>query len=87
MDEPTAALGVRETARVEELIERLRSEGLAVLVISHNFEQVMRISQQVWVMRQGLVTAGLRTADTTARDLVAFITGARGPDVDGERAT
>jgi len=76
MDEPTAALGVRETGRVEELIERLRSDGLAVLVISHNFEQVMRISQHVWVMRQGRVTTGMRTQDTTARDLVAFITGA-----------
>jgi ABC-type sugar transport system ATPase subunit len=87
MDEPTAALGVRETARVEELIERLRSQGLAVLVISHNFDQVMRISQQVWVMRRGRVTAGMRTADTTARDLVAFITGARGPEVDGQEAS
>ena len=87
MDEPTAALGVRETGRVEELIERLRAQGLAVLVISHNFEQVMRISQQVWVMRRGRVTAGMRTADTTARDLVAFITGARGPDVDEQPAT
>jgi ribose transport system ATP-binding protein len=86
MDEPTAALGVRETARVEELIERLRSEGLAVLVISHNFEQVMRISQHVWVMRRGQVTAGMRTAETTARDLVAFITGARGSNGDGKEA-
>ncbi|HEX2053961.1 MAG TPA: ATP-binding cassette domain-containing protein [Actinomycetota bacterium] len=86
MDEPTAALGVRETARVEELIERLRADGLAVIVISHNFEQVMRISQQVWVMRRGRVTAGMRTSDTTGQDLVAFITGAKGPDVDGQAA-
>src|SRR4029450_8228389 len=53
MDEPTAALGVQETAKVEELILRLRDEGHAVLLISHNFAQVMRLSDHVWVMRAG----------------------------------
>ena len=61
MDEPTAALGVQETARVEELILRLRDEGHAVLLISHNFEQVMRLSDQVWVMRAGRCVGGRRT--------------------------
>ena len=46
MDEPTAALGVQETARVEELILGLRDAGLAVLLISHNFDQVMRLADQ-----------------------------------------
>ena len=58
MDEPTAALGVQETARVEELIVRLRDEGHAVLLISHNFDQVLRLSDQVWVMRAGRCVAG-----------------------------
>ncbi|MEV6032429.1 ATP-binding cassette domain-containing protein [Nonomuraea sp. NPDC052116] len=76
MDEPTAALGVQETARVEELILRLRDEGHAVLLISHNFAQVMRLSQQVWVMRAGRCVGGRRTADTTGEEIVALITGA-----------
>ena len=76
MDEPTAALGVRETARVEELILRLRADGLAVLLISHNFDQVMRLSNQVWVMRSGGLVGGRRTDQTSGTELVAMITGA-----------
>lgn len=76
MDEPTAALGVRETARVEELILRLRDEGMAVLIISHNFDQVMRLSNQVWVMRSGHLVGGRRTNETSGTELVAMITGA-----------
>jgi len=76
MDEPTAALGVQETARVEELILRLRDEGHAVLLISHNFDQVMRLSDQVWVMRAGRCVAGRRTVDTTGQEIVGLITGA-----------
>jgi simple sugar transport system ATP-binding protein len=77
MDEPTAALGVQETARVEELVLRLRDEGHAVLLISHNFAQVMRLSDQVWVMRAGRCVGGRRTADTTGEEIVSLITGAR----------
>lgn len=76
MDEPTAALGVQETARVEQLITRLREEGHAILLISHNFEQVLRLSQQVWVMRAGRCVAGRRTAATTGEEIVGLITGA-----------
>jgi len=76
MDEPTAALGVQETAKVEELILRLRDEGHAVFLISHNFDQVMRLSNQVWVMRAGRCVAGRRTADTNAQEIVGLITGA-----------
>ncbi len=76
MDEPTAALGVQETARVEELILRLRDEGHAVLLISHNFDQVVRLSDQVWVMRAGRCVAGRRTAATTGQEIVGLITGA-----------
>ena len=76
MDEPTAALGVQETARVEELILRLRNEGHAVLLVSHNFAQVMRLSDQVWVMRSGQCVAGRRTDQTTGEEIVALITGA-----------
>lgn len=77
MDEPTAALGVQETAKVEELILKLRDDGHSVLLISHNFSQVMRLSDQVWVMRAGRCVAGRRTTDTTGDEIVALITGSR----------
>lgn len=75
MDEPTAALGVQETAKVEELILRLRDEGHTVLLISHNFAQVMRLSDHVWVMRAGRCVAGRRTTETTGDEIVSLITG------------
>jgi ABC-type sugar transport system ATPase subunit len=80
MDEPTAALGVQETARVEELIARLRTEGHAIVLISHNFSQVLRLSDAVWVMRAGRCVAGRRTTDTDGDEIVALITGARPGD-------
>jgi ABC-type sugar transport system ATPase subunit len=84
MDEPTAALGVRETARVEELILRLRDDGMAVLIISHNFDQVMRLSNQVWVMRSGQLVGGRRTTETSGTELVAMITGASEEQIASE---
>jgi D-xylose transport system ATP-binding protein len=77
MDEPTAALGVQETAKVEQLILKLRDDGHSVLLISHNFSQVMRLSDQVWVMRAGRCVAGRRTSETTGDEIVALITGSR----------
>ncbi len=64
------------TARVEELILRLRDDGIAVLIISHNFDQVMRLSNRVWVMRSGYLVGGRRTEETNGTELVAMITGA-----------
>lgn len=78
MDEPTAALGVRETAGVEELITRLRSEGIAQLIISHDLEQVMRLSDSIWVMRRGTTVAKLITRETSNATIVAAITGLEG---------
>ena len=75
MDEPTAALGVRETAKVEALIRDLIARGLGLIVISHNLDQVMRLSARVWVMRGGRVVGGLRTAEASNELLVSMITG------------
>ncbi len=75
MDEPTAALGVQETALVEELILKLRSEGHSVLLVSHNFDQVMRLTDQVWVMRAGRCVGGRRTVQTDGQEIVGMITG------------
>lgn len=86
MDEPTAALGVQETAKVEQLIQNLRDEGHAIILISHNFDQVLRLSDAVWVMRAGRCVAGRRTAQTNGDEIVALITGARRGDLDDERS-
>jgi len=77
MDEPTAALGVRETAKVEQLITRLSERGISVLLVSHNMAQVKKITHRVLVLRRGRLVAERRTADVSAEDVVSLITGAR----------
>ena len=75
MDEPTAALGVAETSRVEELIHSLKARKLAVLLISHSLDQVFRLSDRICVLRRG-VQVGLRTTShTTNNEIVSMITG------------
>ena len=80
MDEPTAALGVAETERVEDLIRRLRDQGKSILLVSHNFDQVLRVCDQIWVLRQGRIVGGRRAADTNGRELVDMITGVQHSD-------
>ena len=75
MDEPTAALGVQETAKVETLIRDLVTRGIGIIVISHNLEQVMRLSTRIWVMRGGRVVDGIPTEQASKEDVVAMITG------------
>lgn len=79
MDEPTAALGVEETERVLSIIERLREQGLTVLVISHNLEHVFRCADFIAVMHRGQVTAVLPTSEVTRQDIVARIMGSPVP--------
>lgn len=75
MDEPTAALGLRERGAVETLIGNLRHEGIAQLIISHDLEQVMRISDSIWVMRGGRTIAQWRTKEVDRTQVVAAIAG------------
>jgi len=75
-DEPTAALGVKESAEVAHLIERLKNQGITVIIISHNFEEVLTLSDLVWVMRQGKAIASRNASEVSGRDLVALLTGA-----------
>jgi D-xylose transport system ATP-binding protein len=76
MDEPTAALGVRETAAVEELIGRLRSRGTSVLLISHDMPQVLRLCDTVTVLRHGRTVSSRPVGQLSSDRLVALITGA-----------
>ncbi|UWZ41260.1 sugar ABC transporter ATP-binding protein [Dactylosporangium matsuzakiense] len=75
LDEPTAALGVEQTAQVLGLIRRLRDRGLAVLVISHNLADVRAVSDRIVVLRLGRNAGEFRTADVAPEAVVAAITG------------
>lgn len=75
MDEPTAALGVAETARVEQTITRLRERGLAVLVVSHNLEQVFRLADRICVLRRGNQIGVVDADQVTGDQVVSMITG------------
>ena len=78
LDEPTAALGVRQTAQVLELIRRLRERGLGVVVISHNLADVFEVADRIYVMRLGRKAGDYRVDETTREEIVAAITGADG---------
>jgi len=75
MDEPTAALGVEQQAKVGELIVNVRDQGLPVVLISHNLPQVYEICDRVVVLFHGRVIAELRPKDSSIDEIVAFITG------------
>lgn len=76
LDEPTAALGVEQTLMVKDLIRRLRENGLAVVVISHNLVDVFDVSDRIIVMRLGTRVATYQTHTTNQQEVVAAITGA-----------
>ncbi len=76
MDEPTAALGPAETRAVEEVIAGLRDRGFAVLIISHNLEQVFRLVDRVWVLRRGRMIGNRWLSSSTPEEIVSMITGA-----------
>jgi simple sugar transport system ATP-binding protein len=84
MDEPTAALGVVQTARVLDLIRSVRDRGIAVVLISHNMPQVIEIADRVEVLRLGQRVATLRREDATVNRLVTAMTS--GADPEGETA-
>ena len=76
LDEPTAALGVVQTAQVLELVRRLRDNGLGVVVISHNLENVFAVADRIVVLRLGRVAATFDRRTTPREEVVAAITGA-----------
>jgi D-xylose transport system ATP-binding protein len=76
LDEPTAALGVAQTAQVLALIARLRERGLGVVVISHNLSDVFQVTDRIFVLRLGRRAASFATASANTEDVLAAITGA-----------
>ncbi len=75
-DEPTSAMGIKETVAVLKLIRRLAEQGFGVIVVSHNMEQVFNISDRICIMRQGEIVDYVKTNQVNPQDVVAMITGA-----------
>jgi simple sugar transport system ATP-binding protein len=76
MDEPTAALGVPEQLKVLELIRTLRHQGVPVILISHNMQDVFAVADRVIVMRRGSKAGEARISDTNENDVVGMMVGA-----------
>ncbi len=75
LDEPTAALGVAETAKVEGIVLSLKQRNIGVLIISHSLDQVFRLSDRICVLRRGKQIGVRRTAETDKNEIIAMITG------------
>ena len=78
MDEPTAALGVQETAQVENIIRGLKERGVPLILVSHNLRQVFDLVDRIVVFRRGRIVASLRRDETDGNDIVSYITGVKG---------
>jgi ABC-type sugar transport system ATPase subunit len=76
MDEPTAALGVRESKMVLEVIRRVRDSGAAVIMISHSMPEVFEVADTITILRLGRTVRQVRSSETTMTAVVAFMTGA-----------
>jgi ABC-type sugar transport system ATPase subunit len=76
LDEPTAALGVRESRKVLDLIAQLRAEGNAVILITHNMEHVLELADRAVVLRQGRKVGELKPEKGNQQELVSMIVGA-----------
>jgi ABC-type sugar transport system ATPase subunit len=76
LDEPTAALGLRESRKVLDLIHQLRAEGNAVILITHNMEHVVELADRAVVLRQGNMVGEIKPTAENKQDLVAMIVGA-----------
>ena len=76
MDEPTAALGVKESRLVEDLMLSLKERGIALLLVSHNIDQVLRVCDELLVLRRGRMVGVYERGDLSVRDVVSLIVGA-----------
>jgi D-xylose transport system ATP-binding protein len=86
LDEPTAALGVAQTAQVLELVKRLGEQGLAVLLISHNLHDVFEVADSITVLRLGQNVAEFKRTETSQQEVVEAITAGQLSKVPGQEA-
>jgi D-xylose transport system ATP-binding protein len=77
LDEPTAALGVAQTEQVLNLVRRLADSGVAVIIISHNLQDVFKVADDIAVLYLGKMVANLKSSETNHIDVVQYITGSR----------
>jgi ABC-type sugar transport system ATPase subunit len=77
MDEPTAALGVKESGHVLELITRLKKAGRGIVIISHNMHHVFSVADRIMVLRRGTLAGLRRKEETTHDEIVAMIVGSQ----------
>jgi fructose transport system ATP-binding protein len=80
LDEPTAALGVKESRRVLELIRDVRARGIPIILISHNMPHVFEVADRIHIHRLGRRLCVIKPGDYTMSDAVAFMTGAKLPE-------
>jgi ABC-type sugar transport system ATPase subunit len=76
LDEPTAALGLREARKVLDLVKQLRDEGNALILITHNMEHVIELADRAVVLRQGIKVGELKPSPENQHELVSMIVGA-----------
>jgi len=81
LDEPTAALGVAQTAQVLELVRRLADKGLAVVLISHNLNDVFAVSDRIATLYLGRTAAQVKASEVTHAQVVELITSGRSGDL------
>jgi D-xylose transport system ATP-binding protein len=81
LDEPTAALGVAQTEQVLDLVRRLAGQGVAVILVSHNMNDVMQVADSVAVLYLGRMAAQVRRLDVTQREVVELITAGRSGEI------
>jgi D-xylose transport system ATP-binding protein len=81
LDEPTAALGVAQTAQVLDLVRRLADQGVAVILVSHNMNDVMKVADSIGVLFLGRMAAQVRRRDVTQTQVVELITTGRTGDL------
>lgn len=85
MDEPTAALGVQETAQVENIIKGLKTRGIPLILVSHNLRQVFDLVDRIWVFRRGRIVGSVDRDKSDGNEVVSLITGVKS-GVEGESA-
>jgi D-xylose transport system ATP-binding protein len=82
LDEPTAALGVAQTAQVLQLVRRLADQGVAVMLISHNLTDVFEVADRITALYLGRVAADVSVKDVNSRQVVELITTGQSSDLD-----
>ena len=80
MDEPTAALGVKESRKVLELIQDVKSRGIPIILISHNMPHVFEVADRIHIHRLGKRLCVVNPSEISMSDAVALMTGAMTPD-------